>query len=154
MTAAAVKGDSPTFAGATAYTAGDWTNKDVRVTFTCADTGGSSLTAGSGNQTQDFTAETSGATATFSGTCADNAGNTASGATFGLIKIDKTAPTIAQDSSSPAANAAGWNNSNITVVFKASDALSGLDSACQTAFPDPVTGGRTQNKLITTEGTR
>ena len=152
VTASAVKGDSPSFSGATAYTAGDWTNKDVRVTFTCADTGGSSLTAGSGNQTQDFTAETGGATATFSGTCADNAGNTASGGTFGLIKVDKTAPSVAQESSSPAANGAGWNNSNITVVFKASDALSGLNTACQSAFPDPIVGGRTQDQLITTEG--
>jgi hypothetical protein len=116
VTASAVKGDSPSFSGATAYTAGDWTNKDVRVTFTCADTGGSSLTAGSGNQAQDFTAETGGATATFSGTCADNAGNTASGATFGLIKIDKTAPVISDlgpTPSSPNGNN-GWYVTNVS----------------------------------------
>ena len=28
----------------------------------------------------------------------------------------------------PAANANGWNNTNVTVTFAATDALSGLDS--------------------------
>jgi hypothetical protein len=93
VTATAVKGDAPSFTGANTYAANTWTNKDVRVTFTCADTGGSNLTTTSGNQEKDFTAETSGATATFDGTCADNAGNTAAASDFGPIKIDKSAPT-------------------------------------------------------------
>jgi len=94
VTSAAVKGDAPDFTGATNYVADTWTNKDVRVTFTCADTGGSNLTSASGNDVQTFTTETSGMTATFSGTCADNAGNTAAAATFGPIKIDKSAPNV------------------------------------------------------------
>jgi hypothetical protein len=94
VTSAAVKGDAPDFTGATNYVADTWTNKDVRVTFTCADTGGSDLTSASGNDVQTFTTETSGMTATFSGTCADNAGNTAAAATFGPIKIDKSAPNV------------------------------------------------------------
>jgi hypothetical protein len=94
VTSAAVKGDAPDFTGATNYVADTWTNKDVRVTFTCADTGGSGLTSASGNDVQTFTTETSGMTATFSGTCADNAGNTAAAATFGPIKIDKSAPNV------------------------------------------------------------
>jgi hypothetical protein len=94
VTSAAVKGDAPDFTGATNYVADTWTNKDVRVTFTCADTGGSDLTSASGNDVQTFTTETSGTTATFSGTCADNAGNTAAAATFGPIKIDKSAPNV------------------------------------------------------------
>jgi hypothetical protein len=94
MTGAAVKGAAPDFTGATNYVADTWTNKDVRVTFTCADTGGSDLTSASGNDVQTFTTETSGTTATFSGTCADNAGNAAAAATFGPIKIDKSAPNV------------------------------------------------------------
>jgi hypothetical protein len=94
VTSVAVKGDAPGFTGATNYVADTWTNKDVRVTFTCADTGGSDLTSASGNDVQTFTTETSGMTATFSGTCADNAGNTAAAATFGPIKIDKSAPNV------------------------------------------------------------
>ena len=91
---AAVKGDAPGFTGATNYVADTWTNKDVRVTFTCADTGGSGLTSASGNDVQTFTTETSGMTATFSGTCADNAGNAAAASNFGPIKIDKSAPSV------------------------------------------------------------
>ena len=107
------------------------------MTFTCADTGGSSLTAGSGNQTQDFTAETSGATATFSGTCADNAGNTASGATFGLIKMDKTAPVISDLGPTPASpnGSNGWYTSDVSNAFEATDATSGLSASCVTSFP-------------------
>jgi hypothetical protein len=90
VTATAVKG--PDFTDT--YTADTWTNKDVRVTFTCADTGGSGLTAGSADQVKTFTAETSGTTASFDGTCADNAGNTAAASNFGPIKIDKSAPNV------------------------------------------------------------
>jgi hypothetical protein len=128
MTGSAVLG--PNFAATDTYTAGNWTNQSVRVTFTCADTGGSGLTSGSGNQTlADFTTETSasGVTATSGGTCVDNAGNTAAAATFGPIKIDKTNPTI-DGSASPAPNGAGWNNTNVTVSFNCGDELSGVVS--------------------------
>ena len=128
VTATAVKGDAPDFTGATTYAADTWTNKDVRVTFTCADNaGGSGLTAASGNQVKTFTTETSGTTATFDGTCKDNAGNTAAPSSFGPIKIDKTNPTI-DGSASPAPNGANWNNTNVTVSFVCDDALSGVDS--------------------------
>ena len=112
-----------------AYTAGDWTNQSVRVTFACADTGGSGLTSGSGNNVQNFTTETSasGTTATSGGTCADNAGNTATASTFGPIKIDQTNPTI-DGSASPAANGAGWNNTDVTVSFDCADTLSDVAS--------------------------
>jgi len=40
--------------------------------------------------------------------------------------VDKTKPT-ASASASPAANANGWNNTNVTVSFSGSDALSGID---------------------------
>src|SRR5829696_2263774 len=121
MTGSAVLG--PDFTAA--YTAGDWTKQDVRVTFACADTGGSGLTSGSGNNVQNFTTETSasGATATSGGTCTDNAGNTAAASNFGPIKIDKTNPTI-NGSRTPAANSFGWNNGNVAVSFNCADSLS------------------------------
>ncbi len=55
----------------------------------------------------------------------DRLGNQATGAV--VVKLDKTAPTIA-GSRSPAANAAGWNNTNIVVSFTCSDALAGIKS--------------------------
>jgi hypothetical protein len=124
MTGSAVKG--PDFTAA--YTAGDWTNKDVRVTFTCADTGGSGLPGTSGNDVQNFTTETdaSGVTATTSGTtCVDNAGNTAAAANFGPIKIDRTNPTIT-GSRTPPANSFGWNNADVEVSFDCADELSDI----------------------------
>ena len=67
------------------------------------------------------------------------------------IGWDKTAPVIVQHDFSPAANAAGWHNTDITVRFKATDALSGLNAACLTAFPN-ASGDRLQSKVISTEG--
>jgi large repetitive protein len=43
------------------------------------------------------------------------------------VKIDKTPPTI-NDTHSPAANTAGWNNSNVQVTFTCADTLSGVAS--------------------------
>ena len=78
---------------------------------------------------QNFTTETDadGVEATSGGTCADNAGNTAAAATFGPIRIDRTNPTI-DGSASPAANGAGWNNTDVTVSFNCGDLLSGVVS--------------------------
>ena len=42
------------------------------------------------------------------------------------VRVDKTAPTITS-SQTPAANAAGWNNSDVTVSFSGDDVLSGID---------------------------
>ena len=88
-TATAVKLD---FSGNPAgdYNAGDWTNKDVKVNWTCTDTGGSGVVKASDNQT--VTSE--GAAGSVTPSCADQAGNTASGPAFSPIKIDKTNPTL------------------------------------------------------------
>src|SRR5215211_1694157 len=139
VTGTAVKG--PNFGATDTYTANTWTNQSVRVTFTCEDLGGSLLTTGSGNQILlDYTAETSGTTANFSGTCADNAGNSAAPASFGLIKIDKTLPVITDDSANNAPtgttlNSSGWYTSQVTNTFRASDGLSGFLSP----LTDPYT---------------
>ena len=41
------------------------------------------------------------------------------------VKIDKTPPTLTFAAATPAANAAGWNNGNVTVALSASDNASG-----------------------------
>lgn len=56
---------------------------------------------------------------------ATSAGGTASESV--TIKRDATAPTIS-GSASPAANGAGWNNSDVTVSFTCGDVLSGVAS--------------------------
>jgi hypothetical protein len=124
MTGSAVKG--PDFTDP--YTADSWTNKDVRVTFTCADTGGSGITGTSGNDVQNFTTETDadGVDATSGGTCVDNAGNTATASTFGPIKIDKSAPTVGLGPESGTTGTNGWYTSAVTQEFNATDGLSGL----------------------------
>jgi hypothetical protein len=132
VTASAVKGDAPDFTGATTYTADSWTNKDVKVTFTCADNdGGSGLTATSGNQVKTFTTNTSvsGTTASFDGTCVDNAGNTAAASNFGPIKIDKTNPDVALVGGPANGSEHYFGSVPAAPTCDASDALSGLTAA-------------------------
>jgi hypothetical protein len=54
----------------------------------------------------------------------DNAGNAETPKTI-TVKLDKTPPTITSGRT-PATNAAGWNNSQVTVGFTCVDTLSGL----------------------------
>ena len=87
-----------------------------------------------------------------SGAVTDRAGNTTPAINAGPYKIDHTAPTITDIGPTSNPNTAGWYNHDVTNQFKASDAVSGPDGACQTAFPDPVTGGRRQDKTTSGEG--
>jgi hypothetical protein len=63
-----------------------------------------------------------------SGSAFDVAGNSASAQVSG-IDIDKTAPVLT-GTASPAPNAAGWNDGDVTVTWECSDALSRLDGDC------------------------
>jgi hypothetical protein len=105
-----------------AANANGWNNSAVTVSFGCADSGSGLATACPAAQVLS----SEGANQSASGTVTDAAGNSAS-VTVSNINIDLTAPTIA-GSASPAPNAAGWNNSNVTVAFSCSDALSGVAS--------------------------
>jgi len=72
----------------------------------------------------------------------DNAGNEEAPKTV-TARIDKTPPTAAFGSPSPAPNAAGWNNTDVSISFTTTDTLSGVDAGRST--PSPV--------ALTAEGT-
>jgi hypothetical protein len=84
---------------------------------------------------QDLTSEGAGQSRT--GTCSDHAGNTVT-ATVGDINIDRTAPTLA-GSRTPAANAFGWTNQDVSVAWVCTDALSGAATV-------------TEGQIVTAEG--
>jgi hypothetical protein len=100
--------------------AAGWNKTDVSVTFTATDalsgldvcTGGATLTA-------------EGAGQVVNGSCSDKAGNSDPGST--TVNIDKTAPSVTT-ARSPLANSYGWNNTNVTVSYSGTDALSTIAS--------------------------
>jgi len=111
--------DSQATAGGNPYSAGTWTNRPVSVSFNCSDTG-----SGVADVTQPITLSGEGANQSAAGVCTDVAGNTAN-TSFNQVKIDLTPPVI-DVSRTPTANAAGWNNGNVTANYAANDSLSGL----------------------------
>lgn len=99
--------------------ANGWNNGDVTVVWSCSDA------VGVISETASATVSTEGENQSVTGTCQDTSGNTASDTQTG-INIDKTAPTVSA-SRAPDANANGWNNTDVTVSFSGTDALSGID---------------------------
>ncbi len=73
-------------------------------------------------------------------TCSATNGGLKSNSVSVTVKIDKTAPDVGFAVPTPAPNAAGWNNTDVSVAFTATDKLSGV--ASQTSSP----------LLLTTEG--
>src|SRR5829696_6575157 len=120
--------------------ANGWNNEDVTVSFTCSD-----ATSGvpSGTCPANVTLG-EGANHSVTKSVTDAAGNTASVTKSG-INVDATAPTITA-SVSPAPNANGWNNEDVTVSFTCSDALSGVNSS---GCPADVTLGEGANHSVT-----
>ena len=100
-----------------AYAGGNWTRYDVVVTFSCTDNQGGS---GVKSVTSPITISTDGTNQSATGTCVDNADNSAS-TTFSNIMVDKTAPSITP-TVDPTANPAGWHNATVTVSFSCDDA--------------------------------
>jgi len=99
-----------------------WNNSNVTVNWNWTD-------AGSGIDTtkcaQSSTSTGAGAM-TLTSTCSDLAGNVAS-ASYS-VKVDTTAP-VAAPTQAPAANASGWNNSDVAVNWNWTDAGSGIDTS-------------------------
>ena len=114
-----------------------WNNTDVTVTFECADQADLSGVA-SCTPAQDVTTE--GRDQAVTGTATDNAGNTAEDRAS--VSLDRTSPRI-EGRRTPAANAAGWNNTDVTVHFDGTDGLSGIDEVT----PDRTLGEGTDQSL-------
>lgn len=104
---------------APAANADGWNNMDVTVDFDATDA--LSGIDGATNVHQVFSAEGIG---NASHTFADRAGNTSFVGEF-FIRIDKTPPAVSAGVS-PAPNAAGWNNTPVTLQFGATDFGSGV----------------------------
>jgi len=109
-----------------------WTNHDAHIHLTAVDNPG-----GSGVKQTSWTlngATTAGAAITIAAEgvstitfrSEDNAGNVEPDHTL-TVKIDKTPPVVTPVLT-PTPNANGWNNSDVTVMFQADDALSGVRS--------------------------
>lgn len=104
--------------------ANGWYTTDVTVSWNWADT-----LSGLGLPGCPATSTSAGEGAlTLSATCKDLAGNSTT-ANF-VVKVDKTLPAVTA-SRAPAANAAGWNNGDVTVTAAGTDGGSGLDT-CDT----------------------
>ncbi len=124
--------------GRTPANGNGWNNGPVTVSFSCSDalSGLDTNTVAGGT----LPAEGADQSLTSTGTCTDKAGNAAAAATATGINIDTTKPVIT-GVAAPAANGAGWNNTNVTVTFTCADGLSGVDA-------DTVQGG-----TLSAEGT-
>lgn len=98
-----------------------WNKSNVTIKWTATDTAG--VPTQPADQTVTTNTTTAGVTRTAS--ASDALGNVGTGSV--IVKLDKDAPTITANRT-PAANAAGWNNSDVTVSFTTGDALSGVAS--------------------------
>jgi len=97
-----------------------WNNTAVVVSFACTDPGGSGVSS----LTAPITIEADGAGQTATGTCTDNAGNSAS-ATVGGIDVDRTAPIVTYSG-----NAGTYSiDQVVSITCAALDALSGVVSS-------------------------
>src|SRR5262249_30831676 len=102
-----------------------WNKSDMTIAWSATDAG-SGVASGPTPATDSQTANTSGVTKT--STATDRLGNTGSGSV--TIKLDKNAPTVT-GSASPAANANGWNNSDVTMSWTCTDTGgSGITGSC------------------------
>ena len=104
--------------------ASGWFNRSVVVSFPAFDEPGGS---GLAESSEDVAVATEGQEQEVTGTATDRADNQATAAA--VLNIDLTAPGISLAARTPAANAAGWNNSDVTVSWNCTDALSGPAAA-------------------------
>jgi hypothetical protein len=103
---------------------GGWNNTDVSFPFTTSDNL-SGVDTPSPPSPLVVSSEGTGVTGMV--TVTDKAGNSATFTSRG-VNIDKTPPSVSFGSPSPAPNGHGWNNSNVSLPYTASDAVSGVDT--------------------------
>jgi hypothetical protein len=110
--------------------AAGWHKSDVTVSWNWSDAGGSGIDPA--NCTTSSTSSGVGAAIELTASCADNQGNVGSASI--TVSVEST-PPVAAPSKSPAADADGWNDGNVTVIWNWSDAGgSGIDPAnCTTS---------------------
>lgn len=121
-----------------------WRNTDLSRSFTASDALSGLNTESRSSFTLTASAESANASSPtiITETVTDRAGNSATRIISTLI--DKTAPTLsAKRSAKP--NGDGWNNTDVTVSFECSDALSGVDGKC----PSEQTFGEGANQSAT-----
>jgi large repetitive protein len=75
------------------------------------------------------------ATASFTGSCRDLAGNSASSPFE--FRYDQTAPEATGATPEPQPNEAGWHNSPVTVTFRGSDVTSGVEACTKQSYAGP-----------------
>jgi hypothetical protein len=127
-----------------------WYRSDVNVTLTATDANGSGVKEiryildGGGEVVYADTFKITEGIHTLEYWAVDNVGNEETHHSQ-EIKIDETAPTIT-GSRSPAANSYGWNNTDVTVSFETSDALSGVDPNSDP--PDVVLSGEGADQSV------
>jgi hypothetical protein len=110
--------------------------KDIHFSLTGAQAGGGLVSGGVASVL--IAAE---GTTTLTYFARDNAGNAEAPKTL-TVRIDKTPPTVTFGSPTPAANAAGWNNTDVSLPFTTADNLSGVATVTPSS---PL--------VLTTEGT-
>jgi len=113
---------------------GTWYNHQVDIVFS-----GSDAISGIDSCTTIHYSGPDASSVTVNGSCTDLAGNTSAAVASSAFNYDATPPGIAFVGQSPAANANGWNNSDVTLSWTCTDATSG-------AVASPVT------QLVSTEG--
>jgi hypothetical protein len=135
-----VDGAPPTVSGVGTPAANPlgWRNADTKIAWTATDSG-SGIKTGPTPATDSVTGDTPTAGVTKTSEATDNVGNRGTGSL--VVRLDKVLPSIVA-SRTPAPNGAGWNNSDVTVGFTCTDALSGIKSC---------TGGG--SVVVSTEGT-
>jgi hypothetical protein len=114
-----------------------WNNTNVLVDYTCSD-----ATSGVASCGPDETLSSEGANQGSTGTATDNAGNTASDSVSG-INIDKTIPNVALVGGPADGSSHYFGFVPNAPTCSASDALSGLDGACQVSGYGTAVGTHT-----------
>ncbi len=110
--------------------ANGWYNHPVGIAFS-----GSDSTSGVAGCTSATYSGPDTASASVSGTCRDEAGNT--GSATGVIQYDATPPQLTGATPSRPPDANGWYNHPATFAFAGTDATSGIDTCSAVEYKGP-----------------